>query len=84
MEFSRQEYPSARIFQIQGSKLGLPHYRQILYHLSHQTVNSKQMIPALKGVFFISLSEKVIHLVEDLYLRDKKEIPAVTEVESTQ
>ena len=42
------------------------------------------MIPALKGVFFISLCEKVIHLVEDLYLQDKKEIPAVTEVESTQ
>ena len=24
------------IFPTQGSKLGLPHYRQILYHLSHQ------------------------------------------------
>ena len=25
-----------RIFQTQGSNLGLPHCRQILYHLSHQ------------------------------------------------
>ena len=26
------------IFPTQGSNLGLPHYRQILYHLSHQKV----------------------------------------------
>ena len=42
MEFSRQEYwsgspfPSPGIFPIQGSNPGLPHYRQTLYHLSHQ------------------------------------------------
>ena len=41
-EFSRQEYwnglpfPSPGVFPTQGSNLGLPHYRQILYHLSHQ------------------------------------------------
>ena len=41
MGFSRQEYwsglpiPSPGIFQTQGSNLGLLHYRQILYHLSH-------------------------------------------------
>ena len=41
MEFSRQEYWSGLlsllqgIFQTQGSNLGLLHYRQILYHLSH-------------------------------------------------
>ena len=28
------------IFQIQGSNPGLLHYRQILYHLSHQGINS--------------------------------------------
>ena len=42
MGFSRQEYwsglpfPSPGIFPTQGSNLGLPHCRQILYHLSHQ------------------------------------------------
>ena len=45
MGFSRQQYWSGlpcpppgrrRIFLTQGSKLGLPHYRQILYRLSHQ------------------------------------------------
>ena len=42
MEFSRQEYwnglpfPSPGVFPTQGSNLGLPHCRQILYHLSHQ------------------------------------------------
>ena len=42
MEFSRQEYwsglpcPSPGIFFTQGSNLGLLHWRQILYCLSHQ------------------------------------------------
>ena len=42
MEFSRQEYGVSShallqgIFPTQGSNLGLPHCRQILYHLSHQ------------------------------------------------
>ena len=41
MEFSRQEYWSGhfllqRIFLTQGSNPGLPHCRQMLYHLSHQ------------------------------------------------
>ena len=42
MEFSRQEYwsglpyPPPGIFPTQGSNPGLPHCRQILYHLSHQ------------------------------------------------
>ena len=41
LEFSRQEYWSGLhsflqgIFLTQGSNLGLLHYRQILYHLSH-------------------------------------------------
>jgi len=41
MEFSRQEYWNGLLFLLQGifptqeSNLGLPHYRQILYHLSH-------------------------------------------------
>ena len=41
-QFSRQEYwsglpcPPPGIFPTQGLKPGLPHYRQILYHLSHQ------------------------------------------------
>ena len=34
MGFSRQEYWSG--FPTQGSNLGLPHCRQMLYHLSHQ------------------------------------------------
>ena len=42
MRFSKQEYwswlpfPSPGIFLTQGSNLGLPHCRQILYCLSHQ------------------------------------------------
>ena len=48
MGFSRQEYwsglpvpspenvPSSGIFLTKGSNLGLLHYRQMLYHLSHQ------------------------------------------------
>ena len=42
MGFSLQEYwiglpcPSPGIFLMQGSNLGLLHYRQILYHLSHK------------------------------------------------
>ena len=40
MEFSRQEVGSCSlllgIFPTQGLNPGLPHYRQILYHLSHQ------------------------------------------------
>ena len=42
MEFSRLEYWSGSlsllqgIFPTQGSNPGLPHCRQILYHLSHQ------------------------------------------------
>ena len=42
MEFSRQEYWSGLPFLLQGTFLtqgsnpGLPHCRQILYHLSHQ------------------------------------------------
>ena len=42
MGFSRQEYrsglpcPTQEIFPTQGLNLGLPHYRQILYQLSHQ------------------------------------------------
>ena len=49
MEFSRQEYwnglrfPSPGIFPTQGSNLGLPHCRQILYCLSHrEALKSKQ------------------------------------------
>ena len=41
MEFSLQEYWNGLLFLLQGifptqeSNLGLPHYRQILYHPSH-------------------------------------------------
>ena len=35
------------IFPTQGSNLGLPHCRQILYHLSHQGS------PAKPGVYFL-------------------------------
>ena len=44
MGFSMQEYwsgqlcPYPEIFPTQGSKSGLPHCRQILYHLSHIVV----------------------------------------------
>ena len=43
MGFSRQEYwsgqpfPSPEDFPTQGLNLGLQYYRQILYHLSHQS-----------------------------------------------
>ena len=48
MGFSRQEYWSGvhcllqRIFPTQGSDLGLPRYRQMLYHLSHQGSPTKK------------------------------------------
>ena len=44
MGFSRQEYwsglpfPSQEIFPTQGLNLGLPHCRQMLYHLGHQGI----------------------------------------------
>ena len=45
MEFSRPEYWSIPllqgIFTTQGSNLGLPHCRQILYQLSHQEIFGK-------------------------------------------
>ena len=46
MEFSRQEYWSGLsilqgIFPTQGSNPGLLHWRQIVYHLSHQGVFNK-------------------------------------------
>ena len=47
MGFSRQEYWSGLplIVPTQGSNLGLLHYRQILYHLSHQgSLNSHQKL----------------------------------------
>ena len=37
------------IFQIQGSNLGLPHYRQIPYHVSHQ--GSPWLKDAIKNHF---------------------------------
>ena len=46
MGFSRQEYwselpcPSPGIFPTQGSNLGLPHCRQILYCLDHEATDS--------------------------------------------
>ena len=36
------------IFLTQGSNLGLPHGRQILYHLSHQMVTNSQLSPRSK------------------------------------
>ena len=54
MEFSRQEYWSGLPFLLQGifptlgSNLGLPHCRQIFYHLSHKgSIEDKQ--PTEKG-----------------------------------
>ena len=49
MGFSREEYWSGLPFPppgdlpIQGSNLGLPHCRQILYHLSNQGSPSNQL-----------------------------------------
>ena len=48
MGFSRQEYWSGchfllqEIFPTQGLNLGLPHCRQMLYHLSHQGSNNNK------------------------------------------
>ena len=47
MEFSRQEYCHAllqEIFPTQGLNPGLPHCRQILYHLSHQGMLQKHIL----------------------------------------
>ena len=52
MEFSRQETGGDShsllqgIFPTQGSNPGLPHCRQILYHLSHQGSDIRQWIPS--------------------------------------
>ena len=44
------------IFPTQGSNPGLPHCRQILYHLSQQgSPNQQQITEAFPGIFFPSL-----------------------------
>ena len=62
--FSRQEYwsglpfPSPGDLLTQGLNPGLPHYRQTLYHLSHQRSPQKMICNSVK---FISL--KAFHLL---------------------
>ena len=61
MEFSRQEYwsgllfPFQRIFLTQGSKPGLLHCGQILYHLSHQgsSILVFELLCFVKNVFIL-------------------------------
>ena len=71
MEFPRQEYTGVGchsllqgIFPTQGSNLGLPHCRQILYHLSHQ--GSPVMSPGClvngPGVIFRPGSDVILAL----------------------
>ena len=54
MGFSRQEYWSGLpfllqgTFPIQGRNPGLPHCRQILYHLSHQGSPNQEQVSELK------------------------------------
>ena len=56
MEFFRQEVGSCSlllgIFPSQGSNPGLPHYRQILYHLSH--VGSPYLVFYHQGMWYFS------------------------------
>ena len=53
MGFSRQEYwsglPSLGIFLTQGSNPGLPHWRQMLYPLSHRGVLKVREEPVKNG-----------------------------------
>ena len=63
MEFSRQEYWSDShsllqgIFLTQGSSLDLTHYRQFLYHLSHQ--GSPNLI-RLVHYLFMSYTDRIL------------------------
>ena len=44
------------IFLTQGSKPGLLHYRQILYHLSHQGSLSQRVLPSFEKILAIPTS----------------------------
>ena len=62
MGFSRQGYWSGchvllqGIFLTQGSNLGLPHCRQILYHLSHQ------ISPIVRHIIFKLRKSKTVNI----------------------
>ena len=64
MRFSRQEYwidlpfPFQGTFLTQGSNLGLPHCRQILYHLSYREVHLQ--VIAESKVKSASISRKYV------------------------
>ena len=63
MGFSKQEYLIGchsllqQIFPTQGSNLGLPNYRQILYHLSHQRSKYWLSYIFFKFMFLFALSK---------------------------
>ena len=66
---------SRGIFQIQGSNRGLPHYKQILYHLSHQgspyawlcphktLEEHRKLLQAELGCVFIPTKHRHIHIL---------------------
>ena len=53
-----------RIFQTQGSNLGLPHRRQMLYHLIHQGNLSQH-----QGLFQLVVCSHQITKIQELQLQ---------------
>ena len=71
MRFSRQEYWSrlpfpSQIFPTKGFKPGLPHCRQMLYHLSHQGRKTPTILPAKCSILFLVPRSKFSELVFDI------------------
>ena len=61
------------IFPTQGSNPGLPHYRQILYHLSHQggRINAKKKTKTKKNNTPTKCGTEILHLIE-VFLKPKQ------------
>jgi len=49
------------IFQTQGLNLGLLHYRQILYHLSHQGSPMTPLWHSIPSICFVYISHNIYH-----------------------
>ena len=83
--FSRQEYwsglpfPSPGIFLTQGSNPGLPHCRQMIYHLSHQGSPGKHTNEQNSK----TLTEKYTKLHES-YVQIKSDMINIEELEKNQ
>ena len=92
MQFSRQEYWVGchlllqEIFLTQGWNPGLPHCRQMLYHLSHQgkgkhlinRFNIKAMEPDFKPICYLCIQTSIILLGRTKCLRPRFRIQGLT------